>query len=129
MSAWIVTPNHITQMVAGAIRLGVIDKYDAQATGRMLTRANVKSIRARYGQDDPGAKAVKTWNWYGMPARPLLSDASLCKQVRCYDYQTCEYGEYETSPARRFVKKMELALSQAGVDMDSQEYRDAPWGV
>jgi hypothetical protein len=80
MSAWIVTPSHVRQLVAGAIRFGVIEAEQAEATGKMLTRANVKSIRARYGEYDEGAARVKPFVWYGPVVTPI-SDVSLLKQV------------------------------------------------
>ena len=90
MSAWIVSPRLITQLVAGAIRLGVITEDKAEKTGIMLTRANVRSIRARYGEYDDGARRVRPWHWYA--PRELIDDFSLYKQVRHYNYQTCEYA-------------------------------------
>ena len=125
MSAWIVSKHHIDQLVYGAIRLGVIKRGDALNTGRMLTRANVASIRARYGYDDRGAAAVKPY-WYHEPSAPL-SDVSLFKQTGCYDYQTCEYDGYPDSPAGQFVTLLTDAL--APLSSDSPGYAEAPWGV
>ena len=127
MSAWIVSRHHIDQLVAGAIRLGIIEQSDSLKVGRMLTNANKKSIRARYGWDDEGAARVKTY-WYTRPY-VLLSDVSLYKQVGCYDYQTCEFDGYEKSRAHAFVRKVERALAERGVTNKSEGYEAAPWGV
>jgi hypothetical protein len=127
MSAWIVSPNHISHLVAGAIRLGVIEQADATKVGRMLTNANKRSIRARYGEHDEWAARVKTYNYW--TPREQISDASLCKQVHCYDYQTCEFASYEQSDAYRFVTKMLLTPELSKVDRNSDEYDRAPWGI
>lgn len=127
MSAWIVSKNHIDHLVAGAIRLGVITEHNATTVGRMLTNANKKSIRARYGYDDEGAARVKTY-WYQRPY-VLLSDVSLYKQLACYDYQSCEYDGYENGPAHKFVRKVESVLESMGVTNQSEGYDHAPWGV
>ena len=127
MSAWIVSKHHIDQLVAGALRLGVIGPQDATVVGRMLTNANKKSIRARYGWYDEEAARVKTY-WYTIPRAPI-SDVSLLKQTRCYDYQTCEFDGYEKSRAHAFVRKVERALAERGVTNKSEGYEAAPWGV
>lgn len=128
MSAWILSPHHINEMVAGAIRLEIIDRADAQKVGRMLTNANKRSIRARYGSWDERATKVETFWFRGIPSNPI-SDASLIKQVACYGYQTCEFDGYETSTAGRFVRRMEKALAKRGVTRDSEGYAEAPWGI
>lgn len=128
MSAWILSPRHINEIVAGAIRLELIDKADAQRVGRMLTNANKRSIRARYGEDDEGAARVEPFWFRGIPREPI-SDVSLFKQVRCYDYQTCEFDGYETSSAGRFMAKMERVLAKRGVTHESPGYNEAPWGL
>jgi len=127
MSAWILSKNHIGALVGGAIRLGVITSDQGTAVGRMLTNANKKSIRARYGADNEGAARVKTY-WY-TGCTMLLSDVSLLKQAACYDYQSCEYDGYENGPAHKFIVKLERALEALGVTRQSEGYNSAPWGV
>jgi hypothetical protein len=127
MSAWIVSKNHIDHLVAGAVRLGIVHPQDVTVVGRMLTNANKKSIRARYGYDDEGAARVKTY-WYQRPYA-LLSDVSLLKQAACYDYQSCEYDGYENGPAHKFIVKLERTLEALGVTRQSEGYEHAPWGV
>jgi hypothetical protein len=130
MSAWIVSKRHIDQLVYGAIRLGVIHPESATDMGAMLTRANIKSIRARYGQYDEGAaaKAAQGPYRYREPRDPI-DDVSLLKQVNCYDYQTCEFDAYMRSRARSFVVGLETALKELGVTRDSPGYNEAPWGL
>lgn len=127
MSAWIVSPAHIAQLVEGGIRLGVIERRDALKTGRMLTNANKRSIRARYGKEDRDAEGVKAY-WHERPLL-LISDASLLKQLNCYDYQTCEFDGYERSSAKKFVTRLELMLAANGITRHSAGYDDAPWGI
>lgn len=128
MSAWIVTPNHITQVVAGAIRLGLLSESDAQAVGVMLTRANVLSVKVRYGDR---IEDVEPYRWPGLPGPfdVFADDVSLYKQVRCYAYQTCEYEGYEESPAGRFASALMLALEERGASASDPRYDAAPWGV
>jgi len=128
MSAWIVSKNHIDMLVRGAIRLGVITSDQGTAVGRMLTNANKKSIRARYGADDEGAARVKTY-WYNPGGSRVLSNVSLLKQASCYDYQSCEYVGYENGPAHQFIVKLERALEALGVTRESEGFDSAPWGV
>lgn len=130
MSAWMVSKNHIDVLVEGAIRLGLVAPADATKTGRMLWRANRKSIRARYGAsryDTPETYDNPTY-FYAEPREPL-SDLSLYVQVCCYDYQTCEYDSYPRSPARKLVAKMERALEALGYSHESPGWSEAPWGV
>ena len=125
MSAWIVSKHHIDVLVDGAVRLGVIYPEDRLIVGRMLTNANKKSIRTRYGYDDEGAARVKTYRY--SPSGHPISDVALYKQVGCYDYQTCEFDGYEKSEAYKFVHKMQDALAPIGYL--SPGYDEAPWGV
>jgi len=120
--------NHlIDQLVYGAIRLGLLDAKNATRVGRMLTNANKRSIRARYGPDDLEAKRVRTYSYF--PPLEPISDVSLYKQVAHYDYQTCEFDGYETSGAGRFVARMWRTLEARGVNRTSPGYSDAPWGL
>ncbi len=128
MSAWIVSATHITHVVDGAVRLGVIERKDAQKTGRMLSNANKRSIQARYGEWDEGARRVKTYNWWGSPKEPV-SEVVLLKLVSCYSYQTCEVWGFEKTTAGRFVARMERRLAAMGVTRSSQGYDEAPWGI
>lgn len=130
MSAWLVSKQHIDQLVYGAIRLGLVSPTEATKVGRMLWRANKKSIRARYGAsryDTPETYDQPTY-WYAEPGKPV-EDASLFKQVNCYDYQTCEYDAYERSPAKALIRRMERALEAKGITRFSPGYDEAPWGV
>ena len=127
MSAWIVSKHHIDVLVDGAVRLGVIYPEDRLIVGRMLTNANKKSIRARYGADDEGAARVKTYRY--SPSGHPISDVSLYKQVGCYEYQTCEYDGFENGPAYRLTTTMRRALEAMGINAQSPGYNDAPWGV
>jgi hypothetical protein len=125
MSAWLLSTNHINALVEGAIRLGVIGREDATKTGRMLVRANIKSLNARYG-DTRKSLGVGTY-WYSAGRAEPLSDVSLLKQVYCYNYQTCEYDGFYHSPAYRLMRRIEAALP--GVNRDSPGYDEAPWGI
>jgi len=127
MSAWIVSTNHIRQMVDGAIRLGLVEPKDATTVGRMLTNANKRSIRARYGEWDEGAAAVQPY-WH-TPTREPISDLSLLMQLNCYDYQTCEFDGYERSTAYKLVERMRKALAKQGITRNTPGYNDQPWGV
>jgi len=129
VSAWIVSHNLIDQLVAAAIELEVIHPSAAQDTGEMLKRANLRSIRARYGADDAGAKvAASVRYWYRKPRTPLTLVA-IRKQVSCYDYQTCEYDAYPRSRAAGFVRNMDRALDKRKITPESPGYAQAPWGV
>lgn len=124
MSAWMLSTKHTDALVEGAVRLGLIERSEATKTGRMLVRANVRSMGARYGETRESL-GVTTY-FYNAPRKPL-TDAELLKSAHCYDYQTCEYDAYPNSPARRLIVRIESALP--GISYDSPEYKAAPWGI
>ena len=124
MSAWLLSTNHINFLVEGAVRVGIIWGAEATRTGRMLVRANIKSLNARYG-DTRKSLGVGTY-CYSQP-RNSLTDAELLKAAHCYSYQTCEFDGYERSAAGRFIQKMYDALDH--VDQQGAEYKAAPWGI
>lgn len=124
MSAWIVSQNHIRALVTGAVKFGVVPSEVAEKFGNVLTLANVLSVNYRYNE----RTEPETYTHEDVH----LDSLSLLKQVRCYDYQTCEHPSWEKCETKKFLDSLEakIVASLPMVDpFGSQMYRDAPWGV
>jgi len=82
-------------------------RYSAQAWGETLHEANATSVEARY----PSCKesnAMGTKNKYAVRAvRVPLEAVRVLAAARCVRYQSCEYGDYETSPALGMLEAIE----------------------
>lgn len=117
MSAWIVTKTHIDLMVGEAIARRVITPDEADATGRMLWRENLRSVAYRYPRDTDGDRPgpanfrdgdVATYRF--TPIELSMTSAELLSLVACYDYQSCEHDDWEQSEAFWFCGKLEATL-------------------
>lgn len=122
MSAWIVSKEHIDALVTGLVRSGIAAPtgLSPDQLGQALWAENHASVNARYGEEDSAPAYVH--------AVLDLPPAVLLKQVHCYDYQSCEHGGWETSPANAWITTLDGLLSRVTSDT-SPAYRDAPWGI
>lgn len=127
MSAWIVSKQHIDTLVTAALawELAVIEQADE--IGRMLWQENLNSIHARYpdtiaGGEYPGPigflpSDVEDYRFELVPGR--VDPEVVHVAARCYRYQSCEHGDWNTSHARAWNETLlERALSL------SDRYRD-----
>lgn len=147
MSAYIVSKKHITMMVetamdgtkecAGpnwklfALRLppGV---YDANSLGQCLIEENLKSIHARYPDtvtdptNTPGPIKQYWHKPYKHPNVVLekLTAVVALKAIACYEYQSCEHDEWNTSEVKEFCDRLRHKLINALPGYDA-----APWGI
>jgi hypothetical protein len=132
MSAFIVSDHHINLIVSAAISRkfqaplvpgGYAFYVDANPLefGRMLLKANIRSVARRYGVQSPQTEAGNrqlenyTFRYY-----PRVRTAAAYKALLCYDHQACDADDYDCTSAGRFVFRfLELTVS----DADNE-----PWG-
>lgn len=127
MSAFMVSKSHIDAIVATALH-GPTGVYrsewgcnppfpDANAVGEMLVKENLSSIHARYPDTLTNPEATPgpiDQYWlreyrFTEPAHALQAIAAI-KLLDCYEYQSCEHKEWETSDARKFCDHLRRKL-------------------
>lgn len=138
MSAWIVSKEHIDVLVRALGERELVGGLSPDEIGRDLWLENVRSIHARYpdtaekDDDYPGPVGFRrAWaeDYRYTPPTVELTLDGLLKQVRCFDYQTCEHSGWGASPAYTWTTALEEALERAGASAHSEAYDKAPWGV
>ena len=118
MSAWTVSKQHIDCIVTGAIRLGLVDRKEATKIGKLLWTENYRSVNARYNESN----RRPTYEYAAYES----TDGFLCKQVHCYDYQTCEHDGWRKSRAYRLCQ----AILAEFPDIEAtSDYESARWGA
>ncbi|ANY82694.1 hypothetical protein BB934_31035 (plasmid) [Microvirga ossetica] len=122
MSAFVVSTAHIDTIVSAAIELelfaartdhGTLEwvcHETATAFGQMLLAENVRSVVHRYrliGSTEASdyAELMET---YEFRYRPCVRAGVAAKALDCFDYQSCETDNYETSLACGFSKAREI---------------------
>lgn len=139
MSAWLVSQTHVRALVTAASELrnhqfvhnlGLSE--DLNELGKEIWRENIRSLRARYGDDPDDA-------WDPAPegfsfAEVHVSDFELVKACHCFDYQACETDDYHETPVAKLVKEIKrCALGRLALTDDecsvTLAYDDAPWGI
>ena len=137
MSAYVVEREHIVYLVKVAVQKNVkyyqngdwvkITKENQADIGQILWNENIRSVSGRYpgsGIDDlPGrigeSYELNQGNFRGClmhtdPAQVLMS-------IRCYDYQTCESDDFETTEAWRIKEAIKSEMIRIISD-------DKEWG-
>jgi hypothetical protein len=126
MSAWLVSEDHINVMITWAMDNGVFlpSPGTPEDACRILTNANMRSLRARYAGREFLAdweRPARKYRFKRINVRELLerrlkaelivggiSDLIVAGQIRkccdCYDYQSCEDDRYPKSSAAKFVE-------------------------
>lgn len=113
MSAFLVSKRHIDVLVAadpnrGEWREAIGGRLSsADKLGKLLLRANEKSIAARYDDADDSASSGYTFTDPG-PIDPLV----VIKAAHCFEYQACEYRQWAHSLARRFVRDVIVSAAK-----------------
>jgi hypothetical protein len=123
VSAWIVSVNHLRAVVTGAVKYGVVEPDAADYVGQLLELENRRSVDYRYDEHNAAASyqhvAVE------------VDDITLLKQLDCYEYQSCEHSEWESSEAFAIVAALQDVLADklpANIKR-TRAYDDAPWGL
>lgn len=131
MSAFMCTDKHLTVLAMYAVQYGLDLHGDSRMTllereraaYRLLFRANVASLDARYpgdtGRDIPGDLDETT-----RPFQRALSGLAIVKQCHCYAYQACETTGWEGCRAQLLIEAIEAHAIRS---LDG--YAGIPWGL
>jgi len=142
MSAWIVFPDHISYLVAGALELAP-DGFLVFGNGRLLTPdtkdvigqllmdENVRSVGYRYERDTfeelPGPvdkTGIRDYRHIelDLPFEPIV----LLKQLDCYAYQSCECPDWLETDAHAFCEAVR-GLAEATLPVHLQRLVQSRW--
>ena len=133
MSAYLVQPHHAAYLARyyvdhclkwGGIPGGPVDAADV---AQLLARANMDSLRARYGDDGAGDPAayIAECRRNAMQAHwPSFDPVTVIKAAHCFDYQACELPDYDLTMAALITRRI---ASSAPHDLPG--YDAAPWGA
>ena len=143
MSAFVVDKSHINAMIQAGLAAGgrynsgfywyyqderkQLDHENADEIGQMLLDENIKSVSYRY-EDSPITElpgridANYILPFIHSPFGRIPKPIEALKITSCYEYQTCEHPEWETSEAKAFCQ----ALKENTIDM-LPGYEEAPW--
>ena len=100
---------------------------DAADVAGLLARANMASMRARYGDDgcgDPAAYVAECRRAAVLSGWPSFEPAEVIKAAHCFDYQACEVPDYDRTTAAKITR---VIVSNAISDLPG--YDAAPWGA
>lgn len=115
MCAYMVERDHIRYLVAAAQELGMIKPGDVEkflGLCKMLWDENRKSIEARYADAQGLSDEDFCGRWLGgeddmewseadyIPALKSLDPIQVLASIACYEYQSCEHEEWDSSQAR-----------------------------
>jgi hypothetical protein len=145
MSAWIVGSDHLDLLLTAALSWDLLNRDDADKTGRMLWRENLNSVAYRYPADRdgdrPGPVAFKDRHVdaYRFQLYPGPVDPEVVGQAAVsLGYQSCEHSGWAASSACAFVTRLEIdASNRTGpyiadhgpVDLALQPAGDRGWYV
>lgn len=148
MSAFVVSKQHLDAMITAALdvtplrggspvswfyptinraedNLGTLQtkrrvaRYeDRERIGAMLWAENVRSVNYRYEEEE--WEEVYQYTRFTLP----LPAVAVLKLIDCYEYQSCEHDEWETSEAHEFCE----SLRRAYIGL-LPGYNEAPWGL
>lgn len=128
MSAYIVSPDHITALLAGFVtqrrfcRYSTISDEDLTEIGQQLLRENCRSVACRYD------KAVDAcWQDYRFKLKyafnpPVTLPSQLLKLCDCLEYQSCERDDWYDSAAFRKLNDIRSVLISS-----LPGYEEGPW--
>jgi len=134
MSAYIVDDGHIDYLIQAGLfwssKAGPLGWYHggtwheltrrtAHRIGSILLRENFKSVNHRYGENSESP----AYFYKPHPAYPP-DPVQVLKAITCYEYQACEYEEWEASEAHAFCKAL-----QARAIRQLPGWEEADWGA
>lgn len=123
MSAWLCSDRHVAT-IANALITYKIVKDDPQWVSQQLYNENVKSLVARYGDEEKKNKRTVELT---IPAPTNF--AQLTMAVSSYRYQTCEHKGWKTSKVKKWTDQLlqQLAFELASRDTDGKS--DNGWSL
>jgi hypothetical protein len=88
--------------------------------------ANAKALADRYGDaiDMDDATTLSPADAMRLQRSPNYRGGGALKQIACYEYQACEWREFDGSGAQRACETARDKLIRA-----LPGYEDAPWGL
>jgi hypothetical protein len=95
----------------------------------MLLQQNIASVAYRYPQDAPSSlpgpipTPVPMWYRFTRPRRSY-SPVEILSALHCYEYQSCENPEWESSEAFQFCEALRDRMIRS-----LPGYDDAPWEI
>jgi hypothetical protein len=119
MSAYLVSPEHITNLAAWAThpqrrsyfyniaKQRPIDADNRMLITHMLAAANLASVAARYGSDDSMCQAGYVDECVAISTTSQnhnLSPADIYNMCCCLEYQSCEVSDWATTDAFWIIK-------------------------
>lgn len=144
MSAFLCSDRHVHELVRAGLfgpsnyagklswywgnpsRRTELDSANADGVATMLRDENVRSLTARY-PDDEHECAIGSVPLF----RPFaLSPVQVLKAIHCYEYQTCETDDWDTTEAHAFCRALERRTMAAlrgydAAEWSLSEYEDA----
>ena len=130
MSAWIVSKEHIDVLVKARsvyARSYWVATFDPDETGRMLWRENLRSLKARYPEDEDGERPgpidfadedVDLYVYTDPGFVPTLGEIFMA--ISCYEYQTCESDGWRQTEAAKWCRDLTAAVTSS--------LSEGPWG-
>lgn len=123
MSAFILGKEHINYLIEAArsrtlnpnsrfqwFHNGWHEIESPSAAGQMLWDENIKSVHARYPDDEldqlPGPIGETFVFQYSHCYSRRIDPVQVLKACSCYEYQTCEHEEWEASEAKAFIDSL-----------------------
>jgi len=134
MSAWIVSKKHIDALVTFAVENDLIVTHNNEEyriadnpdrVGQELWAENYRSVNYRYAKEIPVPLYIFQ--------REEFDGIIICKNLSCYDYQTCECDDYNETFAKAFVIELNKTLEKLGYTWKKLEglieFENASWGI
>ncbi len=142
MSAWLVFPDHISYLVAGAPELApdgflvfgndrLLTPDTKDAIGQLLMDENVRSVGYRYERDTfeelPGpVDKVGILDYHHIDLDLPFDPIVLLKQLDCYAYQSCESPDWPDTDAYAFCQVVR-SLAEAQLPPPLRRREQSRW--
>lgn len=121
MSAYIVEQNHIEYLVDALFSPTndmipylhhdlALDKATPDKVGQLLWEENHRSVNFRYKEKGETPRFKYRGKCYA--SDPL----QVIKSIHCYNYQTCEHPEWETSGVKKILGRLEHRINSILTD-------------
>lgn len=131
MSAFIISKKHIDAMVTAHLHSQHFDtqrtKQENNQIGQMLWDENHRSVNYRYNEEtlSPDYHFEPCSSYLKQDGTQIkLDNVAICKLIDCYEYQSCEHGDWATSGACLFCANLRKRLVAK-----INGYDDAPWCI
>ena len=128
MSAFVVSDKHINTIVSFASLVGAGFNFDGrwnevrgneQRVASILYAANAYSVDVRYNEetqlDDFQFRLEPSNHW---------THIQILKLIDCLEYQSCEFKDWDTSPAKNILDNM-----RQGVYRKMPGYENSKWDI